>query len=50
MTEEDLESHVEDILNALKDLKEDVSKEELEKELEKFMEYGVPNYYKKIWR
>ncbi len=42
MTEEDLESHVEDILNALKDLKEDVSKEELEKELEKFMEYGVP--------
>jgi len=42
MTEENLESHVEDILNALKDLKEDVNKEELEKELEKFMEYGVP--------
>lgn len=42
MTEDDLESHVEDILNALKDLEEDVSKEELEIELKKFMEYGVP--------
>ena len=42
MTEDDLESHIEDILNALKDLEEDVSKEELEKELKKFMEYGVP--------
>jgi len=42
MTKDDIESHIVDILNALKDLKEDVSKEELEKELEKFMEYGVP--------
>ena len=42
MTEDDLESHIEDILNALKDLEEDVSKEELEIELKKFMEYGVP--------
>jgi len=42
MTDDDLESHVEDILNSLKDLEEKVSKEELEVELKKFMEYGVP--------
>lgn len=43
MTEENLKSHVDDIINALKeDSKEEVSREKLEKELEKFMEYGVP--------
>lgn len=43
MTENDLRSHVEDILNALKnDSSKEVTREELEKELAKFMEYGVP--------
>jgi len=42
MTEDNLESHLEDILNALKDSEEDVKREEVEKELKKFMEYGVP--------
>jgi len=42
MTDDDLKSHVEDIINALKELEKDVNKEELEKELKKFMEYGVP--------
>lgn len=43
MTEDDLGSHVEDILNALKnDSSKEVTREELEKELTKFMEYGVP--------
>lgn len=43
MTEESLDSHIDDILNALKDDSEkEVSREELEKELNKFMEYGVP--------
>ena len=43
MTENDLGSHVEDILNALKnDSNKEVTREELEKELTKFMEYGVP--------
>ena len=43
MTDEDLESHIDEILNALKgDSEKEVSREELEKELTKFMEYGVP--------
>ena len=43
VSEEDLESHIDDILNALSEKSEkDVSREELEKELSKFMEYGVP--------
>ena len=42
MTDDNLKSHVEDILNALKSLEKKVSKEELETELKKFMEYGVP--------
>ena len=43
MTDENLETHIEDIINAIKqDSKKEVKKEELEKELEKFMEYGVP--------
>ena len=40
---EDLGSHIDDIINALKDDSEkEVSREELEKELAKFIEYGVP--------
>ena len=40
---EDLGSHIDDILNALKsDSSKEVTREELEKELAKFMEYGVP--------
>jgi replication factor A1 len=40
---EDLKSHVEDILNALSEKSEkEVTREELERELSKFMEYGVP--------
>jgi replication factor A1 len=43
VTEENLKSHVEDIINALKEeSKDEVSKDDLEKELEKFIEYGVP--------
>ena len=40
---DDLSSYIEDILNALGDSSEkEVSREELEKELKKFIEYGVP--------
>ena len=40
---ENLKSHVDDIINALGETSEtDVSREELEKELSKFMDYGVP--------
>jgi len=43
VTEDNLESHIDDILNALKgDSEKEVSREELEKELNRFMEYGVP--------
>lgn len=43
MTEIDLGSHAEDILNVLKnESSKEVSREELERELAKFMEYGVP--------
>lgn len=40
---ENLKSHVDDIINALGETSgTDVSREELEKELSKFMDYGVP--------
>jgi replication factor A1 len=43
MVKDDLDSHVDDILNALKDDSEvEVSREKIVKELGKFMEYGVP--------
>jgi replication factor A1 len=43
VVKDDLNSHVDDILNALKnDSDADVSRENIEKELSKFMEYGVP--------
>ena len=43
MVKDDLDSHIDDILNALKDGSEiEVSRKDVEKELSKFMEYGVP--------
>jgi replication factor A1 len=43
MSEDNLQSHVDDILNVLKrDSDKEVPREEIESELEKFMEYGVP--------
>ena len=40
---EDLKSHVDEILNAIDDTsKKNISREELEKELNRFMDYGVP--------
>jgi len=42
MTDDNLESHVEDIINNLKDLEKDVNKKEVKEELKKFIEYGVP--------
>jgi hypothetical protein len=43
MTKMNFKPHVDDIINALsEDKKEEVSRKELEVELEKFMEYGVP--------
>jgi replication factor A1 len=44
VTEEDIESHIEDIINALKssDSDKEVPREEIEREFNKFMEYGVP--------
>jgi replication factor A1 len=43
VTEENLESHINDILNALKsDIEHQVTKEEIIEELSKFIEYGVP--------
>jgi len=43
VTGENLKSHVEDIIKALKeDSNEEFSRDELERELEKFIEYGVP--------
>lgn len=42
MTETDIQPYIDDILNALSDSSEEVSREELEKELKKFLEYGVP--------
>jgi len=43
VTEEDIKSHVDDIINALKEeSKDEISRKEVENELEKFIEYGVP--------
>jgi len=43
VSEEDLKSHVDDIINALSEKSgKEVTREELEKELSKFIEYGVP--------
>lgn len=43
MTEDDLDSHIDDILNALvNDSEIEVTREDLKKEFSKFMEYGVP--------
>jgi len=43
MVVNDLQSHIEDILDVLsEDSDKEVSREELEKELRKFLEYGVP--------
>jgi len=43
MSVDDLESHIEDILDVLsEDSEKKVSREELEKDLKKFLEYGVP--------
>jgi len=42
VVKDDLESHVDDVLNALSELDKDVSREEIQKELNRFMEYGVP--------
>lgn len=39
---EDFESHIDDIIKALSEKSEEVSREELKSELSKFMEYGVP--------
>jgi len=39
---ENLKSHIDDIINALSEKSEEISREELEQELSKFMEYGVP--------
>ena len=39
---QDFKSHIDDILKALSEKSEEVSREELESELSKFMEYGVP--------
>ena len=39
---EDFKSHIDDIIKALSEKSEEVSREELESELSKFMEYGVP--------
>ncbi len=41
MTEE-LKSDIDDIINALGEKSEEITREELEKELSKFIEYGVP--------
>jgi len=43
MTDDSLDQQIDDILEALRDTSgKDVSREQLEKELKKFMEYGVP--------
>jgi replication factor A1 len=43
VVKDDLDNHVDDILNALKnDTEKEVPREDIEKELSKFMEYGVP--------
>ena len=43
MVKDNLDSHIDDIINALgNDLEIEVTRENIEKELNKFMEYGVP--------
>lgn len=42
MTDDDLSPHVDDVLNALSAINKEISREEIEKELIRFMEYGVP--------
>ena len=43
MTNDDIQLYIDDILDALSDNSEkEVTREELEKELKKFLEYGVP--------
>ncbi len=43
MTDDDIQHYIDDILDALSDNSEkEVTREELEKELKKFLEYGVP--------
>jgi len=43
MTDDDFESHVDDILNAVNDVSEKkISRVEVEKQLNRFIEYGVP--------
>lgn len=42
MPTDDLTAHIKDILNALSEDSKEVSQNELEKELKKFLEYGVP--------
>ena len=48
MTDDSLDQQIDEILEALRDTSgKDVSREELEKELKKFMEYGVPKEHAK---
>ena len=42
MIKEDLGPHIDDVLNALSEIQKEVSRDEIEKELNRFMEYGVP--------
>jgi len=42
MSDEDIQPYIDGILEALSDSKKKVTREELEKELKKFLEYGVP--------
>ncbi len=42
MTDSDIQSYVDDIVNSANDESKDISRDEVEKELKKFLEYGVP--------
>ncbi len=42
MSDEDIQPYIDDILEAISDSSEKVTREELEKEFKKFLEYGVP--------
>ena len=42
MTEEDISSHIDDIINSLNNEGKKISREEIKEEFTKFMEYGVP--------
>ena len=49
MSDEDIQPYIDDILEALSDSSEEkVTREELEKELKKFLEYGVPLDHAKL--